>query len=69
MTETYEFSQMEIEDLLHNHEYEYVTIPKDWFYTVQTLESEINRELDELHKQYPNSYNKKKRPDFFEEKK
>jgi hypothetical protein len=52
-----------------NHEYEYVTIPKDWFYTVQTLESEINRELDELHKQYPNSYNKKKRPDVFEEKK
>ena len=49
--------------------YQLEPIPKDWFYTVQTLEGEINRELDELHKKYPNEYNKSKRPDVFEEKK
>ena len=49
--------------------YQLEPIPKDWFYTVQTLEGEINRELDELHKKYPNEYNKGKRPDVFEEKK
>ena len=40
-------------------------IPKDWFYTVQTLESEINRELDEMHKKYPDDYYRGKRPDTF----
>ena len=49
--------------------YQLEPIPKDWFYTVQTLEGEINRELDELHKKYSNEYNKGKRPDVFEEKK
>ena len=49
--------------------YQLEPIPKDWFYTVQTLEGEINRELEELHKKYPNEYNKGKRPDVFEEKK
>lgn len=44
-------------------------IPKDWFYTVQTLENEINRKLDEMHKEYPDDYNRGKRPDVFEEKK
>ena len=44
-------------------------IPKDWFYTVQTLEGEINRKLDEMHKEYPDDYNRRKRPDVFEEKK
>ena len=38
------------------------SIPKDWFYTVQTLESDVNRELDEMHKQQPNNYNRRKRP-------
>jgi len=41
-------------------------IPKDWFYTVQTLESEINQALDEMHQQYPNDYFKGKRPDIVE---
>lgn len=49
--------------------YQLEPIPKDWFYTVQTLEGEINRELEELHKKYANEYNKGKRPDVFEEKK
>ena len=49
--------------------YQLEPIPKDWFYTVQTLEGEINRELEELHKKHPNEYNKGKRPDVFEEKK
>ena len=44
-------------------------IPKDWFYTVQTLEGEINRKLDEMHKEYPDDYNRRKRPDVFVEKK
>ena len=52
-----------------NYEYENVTIPKDWYYTIQTLESDINRELDALQQQYPNSYFKDKRPDVFVEKK
>ena len=51
------------------YEFENVTIPKDWYYTVQTLEADINRELDALHQQYPNSYFKEKRPDTFVEKK
>jgi len=49
--------------------YQLEPIPKDWFYTVQTLEGEINREFEELHKKHPNEYNKGKRPDVFEEKK
>ena len=51
------------------YEYENVTIPKDWYYTIQTLESDVNRELDELFQKYPNSYYKEKRPDVFVEKK
>ena len=47
---------------------EYAPIPKDWFYTVQTLESEINRELEDIHNKYPNDYFKGKRPDIVEEK-
>ncbi len=43
-------------------------IPNNWFYTVQTLEGEINRKLDEMHKQYPNDYNRRKRPDSIETK-
>ena len=43
-------------------------IPKDWFYTVQTLESEINYSLDEVHQEYPDNYYRNKRPDNFEEK-
>jgi len=42
---------------------------KDWYYTVQTLEGEINRQLDEMHQQYPDDYNRGKRPDIVEEKK
>ena len=41
-------------------------IPKDWYYTVQTLEGEINRQLDEMHQQYPDDYNRGKRPDIVE---
>lgn len=44
-------------------------IPKDWYYTVQTLESEINSQLDEMHQKYPDDYNRAKRPDIVEEKK
>ena len=43
-------------------------IPKDWFYTVQTLEGEINLALDEYHQEYPNDYNRNKRPDIVEKK-
>lgn len=42
------------------------SIPKDWFYTVQTLESEVNQKLDEMHKKYPDDYNRIKRPDVIE---
>lgn len=52
-----------------HYTYETTTIPKDWYYTVQTLESDINRELDRLHQKYPNNYYKEKRPDVFEERK
>ena len=45
------------------------TIPSDWYYTIQTLEKEINKELDEMHKKYPDDYFKRKRPDVFDEKK
>lgn len=41
-------------------------IPKDWYYTVQTLEGEINLALDEHHQEYPDDYNKGKRPDIIE---
>ena len=44
-------------------------IPKDWYYTVQTLEGEINRKLDEMHKEYPDNYFRGKRPDIVKEKK
>jgi hypothetical protein len=42
------------------------SIPKDWFYTVQTLEAEVNQKLDEMHKKYPDDYNWRKRPDNIE---
>jgi hypothetical protein len=42
------------------------SIPKDWFYTVQTLEAEVNQKLDEMHKKYPDDYNRRKRPDNIE---
>lgn len=58
-----------VEKNKEKYEYENVTIPKDWYYTIQTLESDVNRELDELFKKYPNSYYKEKRPDVFVEKK
>ncbi len=38
-----------------SHEYSIGTIPKDWFYTVQTLENDVNKILDELHRKYPDS--------------
>ena len=44
-------------------------VPKDWYYTVQTLETDINRALDENNKEYPDNYYRDKRPDIFEEKK
>lgn len=58
-----------IEKDKEKYEYENVTIPKDWYYTIQTLESDVNRELDKLFQKYPNSYYKEKRPDVFVEKK
>ena len=42
---------------------EYGSIDKSWFYTVQTLEADINRRLDQYYKEYPNDYYKGKRPD------
>ena len=44
-------------------------IPKDWYYTVQTLEGEINSQLDEIHQQHPDNYYRDKRLDIVEEKK
>ena len=43
-------------------------VPKDWYYTVQTLETDINRALDENNKEYPDNYYRDKRPDIFEDK-
>jgi hypothetical protein len=40
MTETYEFSQMEIEDLLHNHEYEIEAM-------LNQMYNDISKELKE----------------------
>ena len=48
--------------------YEYGQIPKDWFYTIHSLESEINNGLVAKHKEYPNYYNTMKRPDAPKEK-
>ena len=31
-------------------------VPKDWYYTIQTLENDINREVAELRKKYPGHY-------------
>lgn len=42
-------------------------IPNDWYYTVQTLEGEINSKLDKMHQEYPDDYNRRKRPDVVEE--
>lgn len=44
-------------------------VPKEWYYTVQTLETDINRKLDELYREHPGNYYKKKRPDIYKEKK
>ena len=45
------------------------TIPSDWYYTIQTLEKEINKALDEKHKENPDYYFREKRPDVFVDKK
>lgn len=49
--------------------YEIGPVPKDWYYTVQTLESDINRALDENRKEFPDNFYCHKRPDIFKEKK
>ena len=41
-------------------------IDKDWFYTVQTLEADINRRLERYYREYPDDYYKRKRPDICE---
>jgi len=38
-------------------------IPKDWYYTVQTLDTDINKKLESLYKEYPEDYYKGKLPD------
>jgi hypothetical protein len=50
------------------HRYEIGTVPKDWYYTVQTLESDINRALEENRKEFPDNFYRNKRPDIFENK-
>ena len=37
-------------------------VPTDWFYTVQTLEGDINRKLDDMYKEEPDKFYKEKRP-------
>ena len=46
----------------------YGAIDKRWFYTVQSLESDINRRLDQYYKKYPNDYFEGKRPDLMNSK-
>ena len=45
-----------------SHRYKIGPVPTDWFYTVQTLEGDINRKLDDMYKEEPNKYYKEKRP-------
>ena len=44
-----------------SHRYKIGPIPTDWFYTVQTLEGDINRKLDDMYKEEPDKYYKEKR--------
>jgi hypothetical protein len=44
-----------------SHRYEIGPVPTDWFYTVQTLERDINRKLDDMYKEEPDKYYKEKR--------
>ena len=44
-----------------SHRYKIGPIPTDWFYTVQTLERDINRKLDDMYKEEPDKYYKEKR--------
>ena len=37
-------------------------VPTDWFNTVQTLEGDINRKLDDMYKEEGDKYYKEKRP-------
>ena len=34
-----------------SHRYKIGPVPTDWFYTVQTLEGDINRKLDDMYKE------------------
>ena len=45
-----------------SHRYEIGPVPTDWFYTVQTLEGDINRKLEEMYKEESDKYYKEKRP-------
>jgi hypothetical protein len=45
-----------------SHRYEIGPVPTDWFYTVQTLEGDINRKLDDMYKEEPDKFYKEKRP-------
>ena len=45
-----------------SHRYKIGPVPTDWFYTVQTLEGDINRKLDDMYKEELNKYYKEKRP-------
>ena len=45
-----------------SHRYKIGPIPTDWFYTVQTLEGDINRKLDDMYKEEGDKYYKEKRP-------
>ena len=49
-------------------EYEYCQIPEDWFYSVHTLEDEINNALAAKEKKYKDYHNTMKRPDIPKEK-
>ena len=45
-----------------SHRYKIGPVPTDWFYTVQTLEGDINRKLDDMYKEEPDKFYKEKRP-------
>lgn len=45
-----------------SYRYEIGPVPTDWFYTVQTLEGDINRKLDDMYKEEPDKFYKEKRP-------
>ncbi|MCR4604053.1 MAG: hypothetical protein K5683_11065 [Prevotella sp.] len=51
-----------IHDEKETYRYKSGPVPKEWYYTVQTLEADINRKLDELYKEHPDDYYKDKRP-------